>query len=99
MHEYFAEFIGTLVFLSIILTSVYFITSLYPKYVLPLLIGFGLFVGILVCVSLGGPGYLNPAVAIMLGVKDSKGFNYISLMILVELLAVVFALGFYYLIV
>lgn len=98
MNEYFAEFIGTLIFLIIILISVHYITSVYPKYVLPLFIGFGLFVGILVCTLLGGPGYLNPAVAIMLGVKDNKGFNYTTTMIIFELLAVLFALGLYYLV-
>lgn len=98
MNGYLAEFIGTVIFLSIILIVIHFISSTYPKFLIPLLIGLGLFLGIYVCVLLGGPGYLNPAVAIMLGIKDNKGFSYTTLMIIVELLAVAVVLGVYYLI-
>ena len=99
MNPYFAEFVGTVIFLTIILAAIYFITSgIYKVLLLSFVIGMGLFIGILICVLLGGPGYLNPAVAIMLGIKDNKGFNYTSLMILMELLAVIAVLSIYYLI-
>ena len=96
---YFAEFLGTLVFLCIILLVVYWLVGFASNFVVALLIGLGLFLGIWICLSLSGPGFLNPAVAIQNGVIGDKGASYIFTMILVELFAVVIALALYYFIV
>lgn len=87
LQPYGAEFLGTLLFLMIIMLVISKISQ--PGWLIALLIGLGLALAIFISVRLKGPGYLNPAVALMLGTKDQKGVSYISGMILAELAAVV----------
>src|SRR5437870_907617 len=86
LQPYGAEFLGTLIFLIIIMMVVSKLSQ--PGWLIALLIGLGLALAIFISVKLKGPGYLNPAVALMLGKKDGKDASYISGMILAEILAV-----------
>lgn len=88
---YVAEFFGTLLFLSVILFTV--VTWAGPPVLIAALIGFGLFAGIYLSGLLGGPGYLNPAVALMLGVQQNRSAMWTSGMILAELFAVIVAVA------
>lgn len=88
---YFAEFLGTLLFLLIILLTLATITC--PSVLIALFIGLGLFIGIYLSGLLGGPGYLNPAVALMLGVRNDKSAVFTLGMIVAELIAVIVALA------
>lgn len=82
---FFAEFLGTLLFLQFILLTLRAFVG--PAVLIAALVGFGLFAGIFLSGLLGGPGYLNPAVALMLGFRDHKSGAFIAGMIAVELLA------------
>lgn len=88
---YLAEFLGTLLFLVIILLTLKAISG--PSVLIALLIGFGLFAGIYLSGLIGGPGYLNPAVALMLGVRNNKSAFFTFGMIAVELIAALVAIA------
>src|ERR1700679_2098979 len=85
VQPYIAEFVGTLIFLLLVLIIVSKVNQ--PKWVIAVLIGLALALGIWVALVMGGPGYQNPAVAITLGIKDNKSAAYLSAMIAMELVA------------
>ena len=93
MLPYVAEFLGTLILVGSIFiiasttTSIFWIASLSAV---------ALFIGICVSMHLRGPGYLNPAVAIMLSDKQNKSSSWLGGMIFAELLAVVLVLGVWF---
>ena len=88
---YFAEFLGTLLFLLIILLTLQTISG--PSVLIALLIGLGLFIGIYLSGLIGGPGYLNPAVALLLGVRNNKSAFFTLGMVIVELVAALVAIA------
>lgn len=94
LSPYIGEFVGTFVFLFIILLVVVNISK--PGWLIALLIGFGLALGIYICMLFKGPGYLNPLVAIMLGVKDQKPSKTIACFIAIELFALTAVVALYY---
>lgn len=86
LKESIAEFIGTFIFLFFLLIVILKISN--PKWLIALLVGFSLALGVFVCLILQGPGYLNPLVAILGGsVKDGKSPKFVAMMIAAELFA------------
>lgn len=63
MSKYIAEFIGTFVFVSVILFSVKALSKTNSPSVVPFAVGLGLVAGIFVCLGAGGDAHLNPAVS------------------------------------
>ena len=96
MFAFAAEFIGTVVFAVVVLLVVSFVSSNLLFWT-SLSIGLGLGLGIWVCLLLGGPGYLNPAIAVLLGVKDGKSAAFTGGMVLAEFVAIFLVLSLYYL--
>lgn len=94
VQPFVAEFLGTLIFLLVVIVVVVKLSN--PKWLIAALIGLGLAVGILICLVLKGPGYLNPAVAVLLGIKDGRSASYTVTMIAAEFIAVAVAVGLYY---
>lgn len=68
MMKYLAEFVGTFIFLSIILKSGSF------GNVQPFVIVIGLLAAILLCGAISG-GHFNPAVSTMVWARDSSSFS------------------------
>lgn len=90
-----AEFVGTVIFAVVVLLV---LTSVSSKHLfaISIFVGLGLALGIWVCLLLGGPGYLNPAVAVLVGVKDQKSAAFTGGMVLAEFLAVLVVLAAYF---
>ena len=94
MFAFVAEFVGTLVFAIIVLVVLISVSSNLLFWT-SLSIGLGLALGIWVCLLMGGPGYLNPAIAVLVGVKDKKSTAFTSAMIGAEFAAVLLVLAIY----
>ncbi len=81
------EFVGTIVFAIVVLLVVTTVPS-RQLFWTALAVGLGLALGVWICLLIGGPGYLNPAIAVMAGVKDGKSATFTSSMVLAEFLAI-----------
>ncbi len=95
MFPFVAEFVGTLIFAIVVLVVLVSVSSSLLFWT-SLSIGLGLALGIWVCLLLGGPGYLNPAIAVLVGVKDGKSAAFTSGMVGAEFAAILLALALYY---
>ena len=93
LTKYVAEFAGTVIFAAITMIVV---TALTPLFLIALCVGLALALGIWVCLLLGGPGYLNPVVAVLVGVKDNKSTLFTGGMVLAEFLAATLVLVIYF---
>lgn len=45
---------------------------------------------------IGGPGYLNPAIAVFVGIKDHNSTAFTAAMVLAELLAALLVISIYF---
>lgn len=63
MSKYIAEFVGTFIFVSVILFSVRALTKSNTTFIIPFAVAIGLLAGIFVCIGAGGDAHLNPAVS------------------------------------
>jgi glycerol uptake facilitator-like aquaporin len=61
--KYVAEFLGTFIFVLLILFSIKWAKSVNASFLIPLCVGLGLIAGILICAGSGGDAHLNPAVS------------------------------------
>ncbi len=98
VSPYVAEFIGSVVFFIIVWIVVFHPGVPSSNLIVAALVGFGLFLGVWICLSIGGPGFQNPAVAIQNSVIGGNTAGYAAGMIIVELLAVVVSLAIYWLV-
>jgi len=73
MQHLFAEAAGTFVFLLIIL-CVLFRKDPIPSHVVPIVIGVGLLVSIVVASGLSGSGHLNPVVSLVMGINGQISY-------------------------
>jgi hypothetical protein len=89
------EFIGTIVFAIVVLLVVTNISS-RQLFWTALCVGLGLALGVWICLLIGGPGYVNPAIAVLGGVKDGKSTLFTGSMVLAEFLAIVVVLMGYF---
>lgn len=88
VSPYLAEFCGSLVFFGIVLLVIYWLVGYSSSFTIALLVGIGLFLGLLVCLYMGGPGYLNPALSVMGGVVQDQSASFIGGTIIAQFAAV-----------
>jgi glycerol uptake facilitator-like aquaporin len=91
MISYVGEFVGTFVFVLIILLSIFYLKKTGNDFFIPLFVAIGLFVGILICLALGGVGHLNPAVSTMSLVKGDLTGDVFLGYILCQVIAAILA--------
>ena len=89
------EFVGTIVFAVVVLLVVINVSP-RQKLWIALAVGLGLALGVWICLLIGGPGYLNPAIAVLAGVKDHKSTAFTASMVLAEFLAITLVLLAYF---
>jgi glycerol uptake facilitator-like aquaporin len=95
MISYMGEFVGTFVFVLIILLSIFYLKKFNQSFYIPLFVAIGLFVGIIICLAMGGVGHLNPAVSTMSLVKGDLTFEIFGGYVLCQLIGAVLAFFLY----
>ena len=82
--QYFAEFIGTFVFVLVILTVALRKGGdpIKTNGLAPLIIGLGLAAGIYITGGLGGSAHLNPAVSLIMGMNGDKPLDMAILVVM-----------------